>query len=705
MIQAAVLLLYALLVTLLTPLLPLLYLHPRLRAGFLERMGMGRLEVEPGGVWVHAASVGEGRIAANLIQGLRAWGPISVLRTCTSASARGVDIGADQQVMLPFDLPLLMLGMLDRARPRLVVLVEGELWPGLIWACRRRGVPVAVVGARAGPGLERLRWLPIWGELRRAVTWMPVDVAAAVLVGGEPTGDLKAPLLEEVARPPFRWEGAAVIGACTYAAEEQALLTAVSLLSPRPLLILAPRQPDRFDAVWAWLERAGARAERRSRMGAEVPEGTAVVLLDSMGELARLYPAASAALIGGTFDARIGGHSPAEAAAAGCPVLHGPETRNNAAAFDSLDTRLILDMEELSGALSEVLAAGRPIRPGGGARARVELVSERIWRLMRPDTPPERALRPWLWPLAPLWMLAVMLRPRGGRRARVPVISVGGLTAGGSGKTPVAAWLAAQLQAAGQQPAVAARGYGRRSGSDVRERGESVDLGDELTMLARRGHRVASCPDRVAGVEAAVRSGATVAILDDGLQYGAIHRDLEIIVIDGRWPGGGGPIPVGWRRVPLGWLGQADVVWVNHGSFPAEWRPLLKPGAAVVEARYVPTGWLRRGKLLPLDALPRRPVVAMAGIARPEGFFRMLRSLGVQPVRQWIRADHEPYAWGDIQSIEAWIDDHVVLTTEKDAARLPSQLGVYALQVELEIVSGEAALREKIGSIRYGGAP
>lgn len=688
-------LLYGLLSTLLLPLWVLVVLlHPRLRGRWRERLGLASADVEPGAIWVHGASLGEGRMAAALIGGLRAAVPgVSVLRTCTSDTAREQDTGADQTRCLPVDVPLLIGAWLDRVRPRCLLLMEAELWPGLLGACRRRGIPVVVVGARLGPGQARLRKVPgLWGALTRGLLWLPPDAAVAAVVGGTPIGDLKA---EAPLRPPVvRWSRPAIIGGSTWPGEEEALLAAVHTLSPRPLLVLAPRDPRRFDEVAELLQEE--RFIRRSRAEAHVPHEVDVLLLDSVGELASLYPHAHVAFVGGTFQPQVGGHSPTEPWTAGCVLVYGPHTHANTAAFAGVTGLQVAQPDAHGKILGDALRAAlnqprRPVVIPSGAVTRA--LSALAPTLAHP-APAERALRPWLYPLAPIWWLLVQARPRAQQKAPIPVISVGGITAGGTGKTPVSAWFAQVLSQ--QQPAVVARGYRRRSGSEVRLTGEAREIGDELAMLARRGLRIASCPDRLAAIQAAVKQGAKLAILDDGFQYGAVARDLEVVVIDARWPTGGGLIPVGTRRVPLSWLERADVVWVNHGKLPEEIKKYTRPDTIFVEAHYRPVGWLHLGQRLPLDALPRRPAVAFAGIARPAGFFRQLRDLGVQLERTWTYPDHHFFNWEDLQTIQAWLDDHIVITTEKDAARLPPETGIHALCVEPALLSGEAALRERL---------
>ena len=138
------------------------------------------------------------------------------------------------------------------------------------------------------------------------------------------------------------------------------------------------------------------------------------------------------------------------------------------------------------------------------------------------------------------------------------------------------------------------------------------------------------------------------------------------------------------------------MIWCNHGPLPEILRPYARPDALLVQARYQPTGWLRRKQVLPLPSLPEKPVLVLAGIAHPERFLATLRQLGIHPVRTMLYPDHHTFTWADLQSIEAWLDDHLVIMTEKDAARLPPELGVYALLMEPVLIQGEAALLQRL---------
>ncbi|GDX81031.1 hypothetical protein LBMAG42_28420 [Deltaproteobacteria bacterium] len=658
-------------------------LHPRLRSHARERLGYPPAQVEPGAVWFHAASLGERGVVDALLPELRLAEPgLRVIVSCTSDSAREQEGAADAVICLPLDVLPWVLRWLDRVRPRGLILVEAELWPALLTGCRMRGIPVIRLAPREGPGMARLRRLP--------------GVAEALLSGlgvVHPEVDLKS-LAPRPARA-FSWPGEAVIAGSTHEGEEAAVLDAWSKLDPPPILVLAPRERSRFDEVADLLERRGVRWVRRSAVVEVVSPGTQVVLLDSLGELSGLYPAAAAAFIGGTFVERVGGHSPAEAASAGCRLVRGPFVSANAPGWAGVDAEVAATPANLGDALRRALA-----RPRGAPTARPSLagVIASLRPILGAPTPPERSLRPALWPLAMLWLAAARLRPTPLKRAAIPVISVGGLTAGGSGKTPVAAWIAARVPGS----VVVSRGYGRRGGGEVRTAGSAAELGDELAMLERRGQAVASSPDRLAAIAVAAKAGAKVAILDDGLQARSVGRDLEIIVIDARWPDGGGPIPVGTRRVPRSWLTKADIVWCNHGAPPAWVRREARPDATFVFAHYEACAWRHRGATRPLDALPKRPCVAIAGIARPEGFFRLVRELGVPLEETLSFADHHAFSWRDLQAIEAWKDDYNVIVTEKDAARLPADFGVWALVIEPVIDEGEAALMSRLAAFGAG---
>jgi tetraacyldisaccharide 4'-kinase len=273
--------------------------------------------------------------------------------------------------------------------------------------------------------------------------------------------------------------------------------------------------------------------------------------------------------------------------------------------------------------------------------------------------------------------------PRRTRRLGQPVISVGNLRVGGSGKTPVVACLARLLLARGERPAILSRGYGRASvdgGVTVVSDGARVlsDLahaGDEPLLLARTlpGVPVLVCPDRhAAGELAEARFGTTVHLLDDGFQHLRLARDLDLLLVD--------PsdledhvMPAGRLREPLENARLADAVLVAA--------PMLADAAAVgarlgvaasfqvVRALGAPIAF--GGAAAQLDR--ERPVYALAGIARPERFFGDLRASGWTVSATRTFRDHHRFSQRDVAAIAAAAQAsgaHAVLTTEKDAVRL-----------------------------------
>lgn len=247
-------------------------------------------------------------------------------------------------------------------------------------------------------------------------------------------------------------------------------------------------------------------------------------------------------------------------------------------------------------------------------------------------------------------------------RARIPVICVGNLTVGGSGKTPVAIAIARMFQQRGVSPAFLSRGYGRDArGSFVVDAtsDDASTAGDEALLLVRVAPTVVSV-DRGDGARMAEASGARVIIMDDGYQNFSLHKDLAIVVIDGETGfGNGNMIPAGPLREPIkqGLQRAGAVVVVGDGN-----PPLAGFGGPVLRARL--------GTTLRLDC---RRVVAFAGIGRPQKFFATLREAGATLVETHAFADHHMYSNAEIVQLKdrAARTSAALITTEKDLVRLP----------------------------------
>ncbi len=256
-------------------------------------------------------------------------------------------------------------------------------------------------------------------------------------------------------------------------------------------------------------------------------------------------------------------------------------------------------------------------------------------------------------------------------RPALPTITVGGLTAGGDGKTPTVIALAALLAAQGERPALLTRGYGRRN---VRAAPFAVDAtanvdstGDEALLLARHGLTIVGA-DRVASAELARRMGATALILDDGFHSRRVEPDFSILVIDSNYGAGNGRcLPAGPLRAPLfAQLAAADaLVLIGDGA----------AGDALATAAAKPT--FRAALLTPPTAQKWAGLraAAFAGIGRPEKFFRTLQNIGAEVVVRRAFPDHHRFSARDMEKLAVLARRHEarLVTTEKDAARLPEE--------------------------------
>ena len=258
-------------------------------------------------------------------------------------------------------------------------------------------------------------------------------------------------------------------------------------------------------------------------------------------------------------------------------------------------------------------------------------------------------------------------------RVGAPVIVVGNIVAGGSGKTPLAIALVERLRSAGHHPGVATRGYGRDDPATPRWVDAASDpllAGDEPLLIARRtGAKVRADRDRVSAARALVEAGCDVIVSDDGLQHYRLSRDIEIEVLDARRRHGNGLLlPAGPLREPVARAERCDFHVVNlpdaspstvgHAQAATgfgEWPMHL------VADRALP---LRGGRAVMLDTFAGQRVHAVAGIGDPERFFAMLRARGIAIVPHAF-PDHHRYSEGDF----AFGSDLPVLMTEKDAVK------------------------------------
>jgi tetraacyldisaccharide 4'-kinase len=259
---------------------------------------------------------------------------------------------------------------------------------------------------------------------------------------------------------------------------------------------------------------------------------------------------------------------------------------------------------------------------------------------------------------------------RHGERADLPVICIGNFTAGGAGKTPTAAAVARLLDAAGESPAFLSRGYGGslRGPAQVRADHTAFDVGDEPILLSGIAPTIVS-GDRPAGARLAYEIGATVVVMDDGLQNPSLIKDCAIAVVDGATGIGNGlPLPAGPLRAPMAWQWpKVDaVIVIGQGT----------PGRRIAEEAERRDKRVFEASLEPAlevaKSLKGKRVLAFAGIGRPEKFFETLRACGVVVEAARSFPDHHRYKAAELTALrrEAAARGLQAVTTEKDLARV-----------------------------------
>jgi 3-deoxy-D-manno-octulosonic-acid transferase len=327
------------------------------RHALAERLGLFRGRTEPGRLWIHAVSLGETRAASALIAALREREPgIRILLTQSTATGREAAQAllreGDAIAWLPYDTPGAVRRFLRHWQPRLGVLMETEVWPTLQRETERSCVPMVLANARLSEKSLRqgLRFAALMRPAARRMTLAlaqtDVDaerIRAMGTVRVEVAGNLKYDIAIDPSLISRGQAWSARLGrpvlmlAVSREGEESALLAEwVKRPSPRPLLAIVPRHPQRFDEIAGLIEGIGFKLARRSAWVDEPPTEALqadVWLGDSMREMPLYYGLASVALLGGSFEP-LGGQNLIEAAACGCPVLAGPHTFNFAEATE-----------------------------------------------------------------------------------------------------------------------------------------------------------------------------------------------------------------------------------------------------------------------------------------------------------------------------------------------------------------------------------
>ena len=737
------------------------------RLGFLPHSFR---QTAPGAIWLHAVSVGEVLACLELVRQFRREFPRTAIFVSTStlagqAAARDKLHGLVTGVFYaPVDYVFAVRRVLRLLRPAMVVVAETEIWPNLFREAKRTGAGLAIVNGRISDrAIGRYRRLRRFFEAVLpavdAILAQTSEIAERfVSIGAPPehvavAGNLKydfearpadpeSPAMRflEDRRPAPVWVAASTMGpaAAGDVDEDDVVIAAFRELAAQHrdlVLVLAPRKPERFDLVASKLEAAEVAFFRRSRLPVHDAEAR-VLLLDTIGELAGLFTAADVVFMGGTLAQR-GGHNILEPALFGKPVIMGPHMENfQAIAEDFVAANACLRIaaaQELVGAVARLLddrqAAGEigrralacaEARRGATARAVAE-----TRKLMA--APRYRQAMPWfvlLWVPARTWEWGGRLKQARQcarlRKLETPVISIGNLTMGGTGKTPCVLQVAEVLKRGGHRPGILTRGYGRSSpiGHMVVAPGAHVQTeksGDEPQIFIRSGIApVGIGADRFqTGQLLSHEFRPDVILLDDGFQHRRLARNLDIVLIDALEPFGGGDVfPAGRLREPLSGLARADVVLITRADAsdlePAIEREVRRwaSGVPVLRAWMEPEFWVaqRTGARYELTQTPFGAVGVFCGLGNPQSFLRTLARMNVPVVGSVEFEDHHRYRAREVRWSAYQLRKQgatALVTTEKDSvnlcdgcAELSAPLEIYWLKVRMRIEGEEALVKE-----------
>jgi 3-deoxy-D-manno-octulosonic-acid transferase len=689
----------------------------------------------PGAVWLHAVSVGEVLSAVELLKRLRAEIPSApLIVSVTTLAGRAI---ADEKLRslvdgifyAPLDFVFVIRRVLRRLQPRVLVVAETEIWPNLFREVKRAGCGLIIVNGRisdqAAPRYLRWRWF-----FRHALQWPDAILAQnaairdrflalgapadKVAVGGNLKYDFQpgvpppivASFLDQL-RPSAVW-----IAASTMPPDEDDIVIDAfrELQGPGFLLILAPRKPEQFDEAARKLEQSGVSWVRRSALavGQAVPP-VSILLLDTIGELSALFSRADVVFMGGTLAPR-GGHNILEPAMFGKPIIVGPHMENFrdiADAFRSAGAMIeIKSGSQLAGAVNALLQ-DRERAADLGRRAKACSESQRgattaavaeIRRLydgavprFRPALPTSALLRIWHWGAA------IDRRTSRARKLDAPVISVGNLTMGGSGKTPMALYLAERLS----KPAILTRGYRRQStGTLILAAGEQAawsETGDEAQIFLRSGLAPLGIGADRAEVGRLLEERFAVEhfILDDGFQHWRLDRQVDIVLVDSL-----DPFPPARLRERMTALSRANIFVITRSerARPGIERELRKynTAAPIFYSRVKPEYWVEGATGQRLDLLhpSLSKAAAFCGLANPGSFWASLSSIGLRPADRIAFPDHTRY---DREAISRLLDRYgSLVTTEKDWINLGSSAParIYWLRIRIEIDREEVFLEE-----------
>ncbi len=745
--------------------------NPAYAVRFRERLGFLPHSFDrtaPGAIWLHAVSAGEILTAVPLLEQMKqqeARIPIFVSTSTLAgraAASKNLEHLTDGIFFCPLDFVSCIRRVLRVLKPSLVIIMETEIWPNLYAEVKRTRAGLAVVNARISnktwPHYQATKWFfaPVLRQVDSLFPQSPTDRDRYFRLGVPVSrihlqGNLKYDSVSAAAPiqlPTFNASPIWIAGSTVAPGEsrryrhdvdeDDVVLDAFEQLRtefPKLLLILAPRQPVRFNLVAEKLKTRRIPFLRRTQIShpptteLDLPS---VLLLDTIGELAGAFPLADVVFIGGSIAPR-GGHNILEPARCGAAIVTGCHMENfEAIANDFREAgaiRQIRSADELAPTIQELLSHPETALDLGRRaqllmeqkRGTAAQIIQHLWPLYWAADPCQTHTlftKPVLAPLAKLWNWGGKLKRKSDEAHQqtlpVKVISIGGVTLGGAGKTPFTNYLATELHHRGHKPAILTRGYRRRtparnlllpSGAQV-----SPSLtGDEAQIFLR----AAVCPVGIGNNRAETgllllqNFDVDLFLLDDGFQHRKLHRDIDLVLIDGLTPFGNQSLfPLGRLREPLSCLKRADGLIVTRADNDLRFESITKQlrryntHAPIFRVFTRPKHWRMCQQKTTVNDLPSSRVAAFCGLGNPQGFWNTLTQMGLETVSRWSFPDHHLYRPAELKhlSLQAQsLGADLLVTTEKDRINFPPEFAsdVAPLEVAwLEIdnkLDGEAA--------------
>lgn len=725
-------------------------------------------------IWVHALSVGEVTSALPLVKALRANRPELVI-IFSAATMTGEHLAleklhgqVDTFVPFPLDLYSSAKRFIHGLAPDLFILVETDFWPNFLHCLERENIPAILVNGRISEksfaSYQRFSYffMPMFSAFTCISMQTTADAEKMISLGIapdriKPLGNLKydaaLPGPEAAAGTGLDRTDLGIKPDCpvwvagsTHDGEEEIILEVHKRLLatwPDLFLVVAPRQVDRGNYIKSAAVILGIPVRKRSTPDDTGTEPASAMILDTIGELAATYKLADIAFIGGSLIPE-GGHNPLEAAVFAKPVLFGPHMDDfTEIAADLVATggaRITRNSDELFKAMHELLAdnalreesgrlAAEQLHNHQGVTARhLGMINDILSRdRQAPLTAPDRDRLAGIFllgrPLAFIYGAIMIIRAwmyktgtLTSHRLAARVISVGNLTMGGTGKTPLVMYIARYLLDKGRKPAIVSRGYGGRARRPVNLVSdgrtimlEAVDSGDEPRLMAETLPEVPVLTGKKraeVGRYAVERLGVDTIILDDGFQHLAVKRDLDLVLFNAGTMGPGSHLkfsrvlPGGELREPPGALGRADAFIIigqdqATADNAASIRNTLKqkfPAKPVFIGSHRTVGLVNplNGETLDIEKSGLYNIYGFCGIGDPESFRRTLRENQLEIVGFRVFKDHHAYSAADLAAMRkeaAEAGAGALVTTEKDMVKLRPQIGTAINRADLPVLS------------------